>query len=79
MSKSPSKVLGKPKKSAAEAKGKVKQEEVDTNEFLDFLRQSGLQGIINAFSSHDHSKEATSLLLLHFGKFNAVELFTDKV
>ena len=38
-----------------------------------------MQGVVHAFTAHESVKEAASFLLLHFGKFNAVELFTEKL
>lgn len=61
-------------------KKKVGEQPVpETNEFIEALQQSGLQGVIHAFKSSENAKEGASFLLLNFAKFNAVELFTDKL
>jgi hypothetical protein len=39
-------------------------------------RQTGVQGVIYAYSRNQEMLENMSSLLLLFGRFNAVELFT---
>ena len=35
--------------------------------------------MLRAFNEFQGARESASYLLLHFGKFNAVELFTEKI
>ena len=51
----------------------------EPNEFIGALKESGLQGVIHAFKNGESVVEEASYLLLNFAKFNAVELFTDKL
>ena len=51
----------------------------EQNEFLYALKESGLQAVVHAFKTNESCIEEASYLLLNFGKFNAVELFTDKL
>ena len=43
------------------------------------LKEPGLQAILRIFETFEGAKEETSLLLVHMGRFNAVELFTEKL
>lgn len=52
---------------------------VEPNEFIELIQKPGLQAVVTAFNNFDAAKEGASYLMLHFGKFNAVELFTEKL
>lgn len=52
---------------------------MEENEFLETIKQSGLRGLVQAFQAHEAVQEHASFLLLNLGKFNAAELFTEKL
>lgn len=51
----------------------------EVNEFIELIQKPGLHAVVAAFLAFDEAKEGASYLMLHFGKFNAVELFTEKL